>query len=56
MKKNNARLELSTEEMKSYGYQIVDAIVEHHATQHEKLPVALGSREEMDSLFLEEAP
>lgn len=56
MKKNNARLELSKEEMKSYGYQIIDAIVEHHATQHEKLPVALGSREEMDSLFLEEAP
>lgn len=56
MKKNNARLELSKEEMKSYGYQIVDAIVEHHATQDQKLPVALGSREEMDSLFLEEAP
>ncbi len=54
--KSNARLELSKEEMKSYGYQIIDAIVEHHATQHEKLPVALGSREEMDSLFLEEAP
>ncbi|NVN19719.1 aminotransferase class V-fold PLP-dependent enzyme [Muricauda sp. HICW] len=56
MKKNTARLELSKEEMKSYGYQIIDAIVDHHATQHEKLPVALGSREEMDSLFLEEAP
>ncbi|MDF0708032.1 pyridoxal phosphate-dependent decarboxylase family protein [Flagellimonas okinawensis] len=56
MKKNNARLELSKEEMKTYGHQVVDAIVEHHATQHEKLPVALGSREEMDSLFLEEAP
>ncbi|MBA4746197.1 MAG: aminotransferase class V-fold PLP-dependent enzyme [Muricauda sp.] len=56
MKKNNARLELSKEEMKNYGYQIVDAIVEHHATQDQKLPVALGSREEMDSLFLEEAP
>lgn len=56
MKKNKARLELSKAAMKNYGYQIVDAIVEHHATQHEKLPVALGSREEMDSLFLEEAP
>ncbi|WP_421801200.1 pyridoxal phosphate-dependent decarboxylase family protein [Flagellimonas sp.] len=56
MKKNKARLELSKEEMKSYGYQIVDAIVEHHATQDQKLPVALGSRKEMDSLFLEEAP
>lgn len=56
MKKNNARLELSKVAMKTYGYQIVDAIVEHHDTQSEKLPVALGSREEMDSLFLEEAP
>lgn len=56
MKKNSARLEMSKEAMKSYGYQIVDALVEHHATQNEKLPVALGSREEMDSLFLEEAP
>lgn len=56
MKKNTAKLELSKEEMKSYGYQIVDAIVEHHSTQYQKLPVALGSRKEMDSLFLEEAP
>ncbi|MEZ4810562.1 MAG: aminotransferase class V-fold PLP-dependent enzyme [Allomuricauda sp.] len=56
MKKNSARLELSKEAMRTYGYNIVDAIVEHHTTQHKKLPVALGSREEMDSLFLEEAP
>lgn len=56
MKKNNARLELSKEEMQKYGYEVVDAIVEHYATQAEKLPVASGSREEMDSLFLEEAP
>ncbi|MHA7863735.1 pyridoxal phosphate-dependent decarboxylase family protein [Flagellimonas marinaquae] len=56
MKKNNARLELSKEEMQKYGYEVVDAIVEHYATQAEKLPVASGSREEMDFLFLEEAP
>ncbi|MEE1962322.1 aminotransferase class V-fold PLP-dependent enzyme [Allomuricauda taeanensis] len=56
MKKNTARLELSIEEMQKYGYQIVDAIVEHHHTQHQKFPVAWGSREEMDNLFLEEAP
>jgi glutamate/tyrosine decarboxylase-like PLP-dependent enzyme len=56
MKKNNARLELSKEEMQKYGYEVVNAIVEHYATQAEKLPVASGSREEMDSLFLEEAP
>ncbi len=56
MGKNNARLELPKEAMKAYGYQIVDAIVEHHVTQDQKFPVAFGSREEMDNLFLEEAP
>nr|WP_299384957.1 aminotransferase class V-fold PLP-dependent enzyme [Allomuricauda sp.] len=56
MKKNTAKLELSEEAMKTYGYQVVDAIVEHHLTQKDQKPVALGSREEMDNLFLEEAP
>lgn len=56
MKKNNARLELSKEEMQAFGYKVVDAIVEHHHGQAEKLPVAVGTREEMDLMFLEEAP
>ncbi len=56
MKKNKATLELSKEEMRTYGYEVVDAIVEHFDTQNDKLPVVLGSREEMDNLFLEEAP
>ncbi len=56
MKKNNATLELSKEAMKDYGYNVVDAIVEHFDTQNDKLPVAAASREEMDHLFLEEAP
>ena len=56
MKKNDATLELSKEAMKTYGYNVVDAIVQHFDTQNEKLPVASGSREEMDHLFLEEAP
>ncbi|SHG84356.1 pyridoxal phosphate-dependent decarboxylase family protein [Flagellimonas flava] len=56
MKTNPATLELSQDEMKTYGYQVVDAIVSHFATQNDKMPVAMGSREEMDSLFLEEAP
>jgi glutamate/tyrosine decarboxylase-like PLP-dependent enzyme len=34
----------------------VDAIVEHFDTQNEKLPVVIGSRAEMDQLFLEQAP
>ncbi|MGO3181218.1 MAG: pyridoxal phosphate-dependent decarboxylase family protein [Aequorivita sp.] len=53
---NKATLELSHEEMKSYGYEVVDAIVEHFSTQNEKLPVVSGSRKEMEKLFLEEAP
>src|SRR5690554_4976910 len=42
--------------MKSYGYEVVDAIVEHFVTQNDKLPVVSGSRSEMEKLFLEEAP
>lgn len=53
---NKATLELSQEDMKSYGYRVVDAIVDHFATQNQKLPVVSGSREEMEKLFLEEAP
>ncbi len=56
MKKIDAPFQLTKEEMKSYGYQVVDAIVEHFDTQDQKLPVAKGTRKEMDSLFLEEAP
>ncbi|MCF6306471.1 MAG: aminotransferase class V-fold PLP-dependent enzyme [Flavobacteriaceae bacterium] len=56
MKKNNATLQLSKEEMRAYGYQVVDAVVEHFETQNDKLPVAKASRAEMDQLFLEEAP
>lgn len=53
---NKATLELSQEEMKSYGYEVVDAIVEHFVTQNDKLPVVSGTRSEMEKLFLEEAP
>lgn len=53
---NKATLELSHEDMKSYGYNVVDAIVEHFATQNQKLPVVSGTRAEMEKLFLEEAP
>ncbi|PWL37862.1 decarboxylase [Flagellimonas aquimarina] len=56
MKKDRASLELSKETMKEYGNHVVNAIIEHYHTQSNKLPVAMGSREQMDSLFLEEAP
>ncbi|AUC80093.1 decarboxylase [Nonlabens sp. MB-3u-79] len=50
------KLELSKEEMKAYGYQVIDSIVEHFTTQNEKSPVAIGSRKEMDDLFQEAVP
>jgi len=56
MKKNESTRELSNEGMRKYGYEVVDAVVEHFATQHDKNPVVTGSRAEMDNLFLEEAP
>jgi len=52
----NAKLELNKAEMKAYGYEVVDAIIDHFDTQKEKNPVALASREEMDTMFLEKAP
>ena len=56
MTRNKFTLELPKEQMKDYGYKVVDKIVEHFCTQHKKLPVALASRAEMDHMFLEEAP
>ena len=53
---DNTKLTLSEEVMKQLGYQMIDTVVEHHKTQHQKNPVASASRSEMDSLFLEEAP
>lgn len=54
--KPEARLELSEKEMREYGHKIVDAVVDHQLTQVNKKPVALATRSEMDSVFLEEAP
>ena len=56
MNKNSHKLQLSRDDMKQYGYQVIDAIVEHFDTEHEKKPVAYASRKEMDSLFNMEIP
>lgn len=50
------KLELSKEEMKAYGYQVIDELVEHFVTQNDKNPVAVASRKEMDDLFQESIP
>ncbi len=53
---NNHKLMLSKEDMKQYGYKIIDHIVEHFETQNLKKPVAQASRKEMDSLLTENIP
>ena len=53
MKKN---LSLTETEMRDYGYRVIDTLVAHFNELPYKKPVALGTRREMDSLFLEDAP
>lgn len=48
--------DLTKEEMKAYGYKIIDIIVEHFDTIESKSPVSSASRKEMDAVFLQEAP
>ena len=48
--------ELSKKEMQSFGYKIVDSIVEHFLTVEDTKPVTSATRKEMDKLFLQEAP
>jgi glutamate/tyrosine decarboxylase-like PLP-dependent enzyme len=48
--------DLSVEEMKSYGYKIVDLIVAHYDEVENKKPVSSATRVEMDDIFLQEAP
>ncbi len=52
----SAHFDLSKEEMKSYGYKIVDLIAEHWGNIESKKPLLKASREEMDDIFLQEAP
>nr|WP_025667222.1 aspartate aminotransferase family protein [Aquimarina megaterium] len=52
----NSKLSLPKEEMQSYGYKIIDHIVDHFETQNSKKPVTIASREEMDSLLTEDLP
>ncbi|WP_194852361.1 pyridoxal phosphate-dependent decarboxylase family protein [Nonlabens antarcticus] len=56
MNNDDYKLELSKAEMKKLGYQAIDEIVEHFDTQHNKPPVARGSRKDMDKMFAAEAP
>jgi glutamate/tyrosine decarboxylase-like PLP-dependent enzyme len=51
-----APFDLSKEEMKAYGYKIIDILADHFDTIESKSPVSSGSREKMDRIFLQEAP
>ena len=48
--------DLSKDEMKTYGYKIIDILVAHFDTLESKNPVSSATRKEMDSIFLQEAP
>lgn len=50
------KLELSKEEMRTYGYRVVDHLVEHFSSLADKNPVKNASREEMEALLSEPIP
>lgn len=52
----NRTLTLSEEQMRTYGYKVIDHLVNHFQNQAMKNPVAQASREEMEALFLEDIP
>jgi glutamate/tyrosine decarboxylase-like PLP-dependent enzyme len=53
---NKQHLSLTKDEMKSYGYRIVDILAEHFDTIENKDVVGYGDRKEMDALLSEEIP
>jgi len=55
-KKNQHSLTLTESEMRNYGYHIVDTLVDHFKNLESKMPVALGTRKEMDALLREDIP
>ncbi|MDU8886483.1 aspartate aminotransferase family protein [Yeosuana sp. MJ-SS3] len=53
---NAHTLQLDKEEMKQFGYQVIDTIVDHFDTERLKKPVTTASREEMELLLKIEVP
>lgn len=53
---NKTHLSLTKQEMKEYGYKIVDILAEHFDVINSKTVVGKGSRKEMDALLSEEIP
>ncbi len=53
---SNPRLELTSEEMRSLGYQAIDLLVSHFESIPDQKPVALATRKQMDDLLGEGIP
>ena len=53
---SNPRLELTSEEMRSLGYQAIDLLVSHFESIPDQKPVALATRRQMDGLLAEGIP
>ncbi len=53
---NGPTLDMPADEMRRYGYRVIDSIVQHLTTLREKSVVNIASREETEALFREEAP
>ena len=54
--KINSTLEMSSEEMRTYGYKIVDLLVNHLEELPNKKPVAVANKGELDLLLEETIP
>jgi len=53
---SGATLELSRDEMRAMGYQVVDILVEHFATLHDQPVRGWASRADLEARFREPAP
>src|SRR6185369_7541123 len=54
--KDPSTLELSRDEMRAMGYQVVDILVEHFATLHDQPVRGWASRADLEARFREPAP
>lgn len=50
------QLTLSEQEMRHYGYRVIDTLVKHFSVLKDKSPVSLKTRKDMDTLFSETIP
>jgi glutamate/tyrosine decarboxylase-like PLP-dependent enzyme len=56
MTNEDSKLELSSEEMRRLGYQIVDLLIDHFQTLSQKSPTNTASRSDLETLLREPLP